>query len=90
MTKQDLAKDLARKAGISVQQAAIDIEALMGVMNNTFVEGKSVYLRGFGTFKVTKQKAKKARNISTGETVMVPERTTVKFIPAKTIKEAMN
>lgn len=90
MTKQDLAKDLARKAGISVQQAAIDIEALMGVMNNTFVEGKSIYLRGFGTFKVTKLKPKVARNISTGEAIHLPERTTVKFIPAKVLKEQMN
>lgn len=90
MTKQDLAKDLARKAGISVQQATIDIEALMGVMNNTFVEGKSIYLRGFGTFKVTKLKPKVARNISTGEAIHLPERTTVKFIPAKVLKEQMN
>ena len=90
MTKQDLAKDLARKAGISVQQAAIDIDALMGVMNNTFVEGKSIYLRGFGTFKVTKLKPKVARNISTGEAIHLPERTTVKFIPAKVLKEQMN
>lgn len=90
MTKQDLAKDLARKAGISVQQATIDIEALMGVMNNRFVEGKSIYLRGFGTFKVTKLKPKVARNISTGEAIHLPERTTVKFLPAKVLKEQMN
>ena len=90
MTKQDLARELAQKAGITVYQATIDIEALMGIMSNTFIEGKSIYLRGFGTFKVTKQKAKKARNINTGETVMIPERTTVKFVPTKAIKEAMN
>lgn len=90
MTKQDLARELAQKAGITTFQANADIETLMGIMSNTFIEGKSIYLRGFGTFKVTKLKAKKARNIGTGETVMVPERTTVKFIPAKALKEAMN
>lgn len=90
MTKQDLARELAQKAGITVYQATIDIEALMGIMSNTFIEGKSIYLRGFGTFKVAKLKAKKARNITTGETVMVPERTAVKFIPGKALKEAMN
>lgn len=90
MTKQDLARELAQKAGITTFQANADIETLMGIMSNTFIEGKSIYLRGFGTFKVTKLKAKKARNIGTGETVMVPERTIVKFIPAKALKEAMN
>lgn len=87
MTKQDLARELAQKAGITTFQANADIETLMGIMSNTFIEGKSIYLRGFGTFKVTKLKAKKARNIGTGETVMVPERTTVKFIPAKALKK---
>ena len=90
MTKQDLARELAQKAGITTFQANADIETLMGILTEAFIKGDNIYLRGFGTFKVTTLKAKKARNISTGETVMVPERTTVKFIPAKTIKEAMN
>ncbi len=90
MTKQDLARELAQKAGITTFQANTDIETLMGILTEAFIKGKSIYLRGFGTFKVTKLKAKKARNIGTGETVMVPERTTVKFIPGKVLKEAMN
>lgn len=92
MTKQDLAKQLAEKANINIsaQQAADTIDTLMGIMYEAFIKGKNIYLRGFGTFKVTKLKAKKARNIGTGETVMVPERTIVKFIPGKALKEAMN
>ena len=90
MTKQDLARELAQKAGITTFQANADIETLMGILTEAFIKGNSIYLRGFGTFKVTKKKPRKARNITTGETVMVPERTTVKFVPAKVLKEAMN
>ena len=90
MTKQDLARELAQKAGITTIQAAIDIEALMGIMTNAFIEGKSTYLRGFGTFKVTTRKAKKAQNISKGETIFLPEHTTVTFKPCKALKDAMN
>lgn len=92
MTKQDLAKQLAEKANIniSVQQASDAIDTLMGIMYDAFIEGKNIYLRGFGTFKVTKLKPKVARNISTGEAIHLPERTTVKFIPAKVLKAQMN
>ncbi len=90
MTKQDLAKQLAEKAGITTYQAAIDIEALMGIMSNTFIEGKNIYLRGFGTFKVATLKPKVARNIGAGTAIQLPERTTVKFIPCKNLKHDMN
>lgn len=92
MTKQDLAKQLAEKANIniSVQQASDTIDTLMGIMYDAFIEGKSIYLRRFGTFKVVTRKPKRARNMYTGTSVMVPERTAVKFIPGKALKEAMN
>ena len=92
MTKQDLAKELANKANvnISAQQAADTIDTLMGIMYDAFIKGNSIHLRGFGTFKVVTRKPKRARNIYTGTSVMVPERTAVKFIPGKALKEAMN
>lgn len=90
MTKQDLARELAQKAGITTFQANADIETLMGILTEAFIKGNSIYLRGFGTFKVVTRKPKRARNIYTGTSVMVPERTAVKFIPGKVLKEAMN
>lgn len=90
MTKNDLARQLGHLNGTSTAQAQEDIDHLMGIMSNAFVEGKSIYLRGFGTFKVAKLKAKVARNISAGTAIQLPERTTVKFIPAKVLKQQMN
>ncbi len=90
MTKQDLARELAQKAGITTFQANADIETLMGILTEAFIKGNSIHLRGFGTFKVVTRKPKRARNIYTGTSVMVPERTAVKFIPGKALKEAMN
>lgn len=92
MTKQDLAKQLAEKANIniSVQQASDTIDTLMGIMYDAFIEGKSIYLRRFGTFKVATLKPKVARNISAGTAIQLPERTTVKFIPYKNLKHDMN
>ncbi len=90
MTKQDLARELAKKAGITTYQAAIDIDALMGIMQEAFIEGKSIYLRGFGTFKVTTRKAKVGQNINAGTSVVIPERQVVLFKAAPVLKDAMN
>ena len=92
MTKQDLAKQLPEKANIniSVQQDSDAIDTLMGIMYDAFIEGKNIYLRGFGTFKVATLKPKVARNIGAGTAIQLPERTTVKFIPCKNLKHDMN
>jgi len=44
-------------------------------------------LRDFGVFKVKTRKPRKARNLRTGEEVMVPERKVVVFTPGKAMAE---
>ena len=62
----------------------------MSVMSDTFVKGHNIYLRGFGTFKVRTTKPRKARNISRGETVIIPPRKSVKFVPCEGLKERLH
>lgn len=45
--------------------------------------GDTVTIRGFGTFQTKQRKAKPARNINTGETLLVPARKVVVFKPSK-------
>ncbi len=90
MTKNDLAKSLAFHTGISVQQATDEIEVLMGILTNAFINGDSLYLRGFGTFRCVTLKARSARNITANELIQVPETRTVKFKPVASLKKAMN
>ena len=90
MTKQQLANSLAEETGFSRADAMTAVEGLMTVMGDTFVEGHNIYLRGFGTFKVRTTKPRKARNISRGETVIVPPRKSVKFIPCEDLKKRLN
>jgi DNA-binding protein HU-beta len=90
MTKQQLANRLAGETGLSRIDALRAVEGLMTVMGDTFVEGHNIYLRGFGTFKVRTTKQKTARNISRGETVIVPPRKTVKFVPCENLKKRLH
>ena len=53
------------------------------------VEGKTVEIRGFGTFKVRKIKAGKARNPRTGEEVQVPARKKVALKISKELNKLL-
>jgi DNA-binding protein HU-beta len=52
-------------------------------------KGDTVTLVGFGTFKVTKRKARKGRNPQTGEEIKIKASKAPKFTPGKSLKEAV-
>jgi DNA-binding protein HU-beta len=45
---------------------------------------------GFGTFSVSKRKARTGRNPRTGESIKIPARNVVKFSAGKEFKEMVN
>ena len=83
MTKQDLAAKVAEKTGIGHLQSVKAVEAVMETIVESVSDGASVFLRGFGTFKPVIRKAKKARDISRGETITLPETKKPVFNPCK-------
>ena len=48
-----------------------------------------VTLVGFGTFSVSKRKARKGRNPRTGKEIKIPARKVPKFTPGKAFKDAV-
>ena len=63
------------------------VEAFMKTIRNNMVEGKNVYLRGFGTFLVKKRAEKIGRNISKNTTVVIPAHFIPAFKASKTFAE---
>jgi len=63
--------------------------ALAGVAQAQLKAGEEVTLGGLGKLKVTDRAAKTARNPRTGETVEVPAKKAVKFVPVKALKELL-
>lgn len=90
MTKQELANSLSHETGLSRTDSLRAVEGLMTVMGDTFSAGHNIYLRGFGTFKVRTTKPRKARIIARGETIIVPPRKSVKFIPCEDLKKRLS
>lgn len=83
MTKQEVAAKVAEKAEISQHQAMKAVEAFMETIAKSVSDGAVVTLRGFGTFKTVVRKAKKARDISRGETITLPASKKPVFKPSK-------
>ena len=49
-----------------------------------------VALTGFGTFKVTQRKARKGRNPGTGEEIKIKAKKVARFVPGKSLKDAVS
>jgi len=49
--------------------------------------GERVTLVGFGTFQVTKRKARRGRNPQTGQTIQIPARKVPRFKPGKNFRK---
>jgi DNA-binding protein HU-beta len=87
MTKADIVNEISEKTGIEKMAVQATIEAFMKTIRNSMVEGKNVYLRGFGTFVVKRRAEKIGRNISKNTTVVIPAHYIPAFKAAKTFSD---
>ena len=87
MTKADIVNEISENTGIEKMAVQATVEAFMKTIRNSMVEGKNVYLRGFGTFVVKKRAEKIGRNISKNTTVVIPAHYIPAFKAAKTFSD---
>ncbi len=90
MKKAELIEAIAEKAGLTKADATRALEATFEVITKALKKGEKVPVAGFGTFNVSKRKAREGRNPQTGETVKIPARKAVSFKAGTALKEAVN
>jgi DNA-binding protein HU-beta len=91
MTKQELAKMLADRAGLdSAAQGGKVIDIVLESIKEELAAGGTVPLRGFGTFSTSDRKARTGRNPRTGQTIKIKARRVAKFSPGSELKNAAN
>ena len=91
MTKADIVNEISKNTGIEKVTVQKTVEAFMETVKDSLVDGKNVYLRGFGSFVVKQRAEKTARNISKNTTIIIPAHNTPSFKPAKTfVSEVKN
>jgi DNA-binding protein HU-beta len=89
MNKGELINAVAKVVSSKKEaQAAVDcfLSEIMGALE----KNEAVQLVGFGTFKVSKRSAREGRNPQTGETMQIEEKMVPKFVPGKSMKDAVN
>jgi DNA-binding protein HU-beta len=89
-TKADLIERVAKDADISKASAGVAVDSLIAGISKSLSKGDQVTLVGFGTFAVSKRKARKGRNPQTGATINIPASKVPRFRAGKGLKEAVN
>jgi len=89
MTKAELVEKMAKGAGISKAAAGKALDSFIDGVVKSVKKSNKVALVGFGTFSVSKRKARTGRNPQTGKPIQIPARKVPKFSAGKTFKDAV-
>lgn len=89
MTKAELIDKIASGAGLTKSDAGKALDATLDAVKAALKKGQKVTLVGFGTFSVSKRKARKGRNPRTGAEIKIPATKVPKFTAGQTLKDAV-
>ena len=89
MNKAELVAEIANDTDLSKIDSEKALNSLMSNVISTLKKGQKVTLVGFGTWSVTRRKARKGRNPQTGATLKIPAKNVPKFTAGKGLKESV-
>jgi DNA-binding protein HU-beta len=89
MTRVELIDKMAKDAGISKAAAGEALSSFIGGITGSLKKGQKVTLVGFGTFSISKRKARVGRNPQTGEEIKIKAAKVPKFTSGKSLKDAV-
>jgi len=88
MNKAQLIEEIA-KVTCSKKEAELALGATLATIQKALKKGDTVTLVGFGTFGVSKRKARKGRNPKTGEAIKIKAKKVPVFKAGKGLKDAV-
>ena len=88
MNKAQLIDEVA-KVACSKKEAELALGAIIAAIKKALKKGDAVTLVGFGTFGVSKRKARKGRNPKTGEVIKIAAKKVPVFKAGKGLKDAV-
>ncbi len=87
LTRMDLSEAVFREVGLSRNESADLVEAVLQHMSDSLVAGEQVKISSFGTFSVREKAARVGRNPKTGEEVPIQPRRVLTFRPSHLMKD---
>jgi len=77
VTKADIVEKIALGTGLTRIDVQEVVKGFLKTVMDSLAEGKSIEIRGFGSFKIRRRKGRMARNPKTGQAYPVKEQ----FVP---------
>ncbi len=90
LTRADLSEAVYQEVGLSRNESAELVEAVLGEMADALVQGEMVKISSFGTFSVREKGERIGRNPKTGEEVPILPRRVLVFRASHVLKNRIN
>ena len=90
MNKNELVRAIANKAGITIKDASVALDAVIGAITDGLTEGEKIQISGFGTFELKCKDAREGINPKTGEKISIEATRTPVFKFGKAYKDSFN
>jgi len=90
LTKIEIVEEIRQKTFLSPDEARNSVEALLEIMKTTLASGEDVLISGLGKFCVKDKAARKGRNPSTEEEMILPPRRVVTFKCSGKLRDKVN
>jgi DNA-binding protein HU-beta len=89
MNKGELVEQISNQTGLTKRTSREAVDAVTSVISDALTREEKVTLVGFGTFQVMERKARRGVNPQTRETLRIPAKKVPKFVPGKSLREAV-
>lgn len=90
MNKAELVEAIAKKTDASNASVERMVNAFIETVTTSLTKGQAVQLVGFGSFGVTKRKARTGRNPRTGDAIKIAAAKVPRFSAGARLKAAVN
>ncbi len=86
-TKADLIEVVYdRHGGLTKTEASAIVEVIFSAVKSSLAEGRTVRIKNFGTFEVTRRPGRTGVNPVSGERMYIPAHKGLSFRPARSLK----
>jgi len=90
ITRAELSEAVYQEVGLSRNESAELVEAVLSEMSDALTRGESVKISSFGSFSVRQKGERIGRNPKTGEEVPILPRKVLVFRPSHVLKNRIN
>ncbi len=89
MNNKEYIGELSRRLGYTNKDAARLVTSFIDIAKNELLEGKTLAIQNFGTFKVKKKMERIVTNPSTRQRMLVPPKLMLTYKPGTTLKDKL-